>query len=285
MASFRVHDTHLGVDIEPTQKTRHGSWSDKHARPSFHQALNLLRGMGFEVTNDERYRSIRKSHLFGVHASGLRFYAEVYPRGWRIEFYQNIVHENPNGGRYDFSKLRKMPYLIRLRFWLCLRRVIALLRSFGMEDHTTPERGDFCALDMIRWHITVDNRWHFKGGDPLVDWRPDSPYNMKDRDGKTIEPGQVKWFYSSWNPRGALMRGRVYYNLNNMWWVVLNERDYTNLASHELFDWTPETPRRRPLNPEQLRKKLEQEQCIAVKAANYERAIVLRDLLKREVAA
>ncbi len=45
-----------------------------------------------------------KSHFVGRRGD-LEFYAERYPRGFRIEFFQNVNFENPNGGRYDFEKI------------------------------------------------------------------------------------------------------------------------------------------------------------------------------------
>jgi hypothetical protein len=62
-------------------------------------------------------------------------------------------------------------------------------------------------------------------------------YNNKDRDKKFIYNGQIKYF-RHWN--GSLMRGKVYHNINNMWWVILNAYEYTNIADFELFDPTPE---------------------------------------------
>jgi hypothetical protein len=62
--------------------------------------------------------------------------------------------------------------------------------------------------------------------------------NAVDRDGKVIKNGQVKYFRHYWS--GRLMRGEAIYNINNMWWVVMNETSATNIAAYELFDPTPE---------------------------------------------
>jgi hypothetical protein len=52
-----------------------------------------------------------------------------------------------------------------------------------------------------------------------------------------IENGQVKYFRDY---HGYLCRGVVFHNINNMWWVKLNEFNYTNIADFRLFDPTPE---------------------------------------------
>lgn len=43
------------------------------------------------------------------------------------------------------------------------------------------------------------------------------------------------------------MRGTVYHNINNMWWVVINDFSYTNNACFELFNIDTEENRQRKL--------------------------------------
>ena len=68
-----------------------------------------------------------------------RFVAAKYPNGFEIVFFQNVIHKNPHGGRYDFDKLKKMPYLIRLQYTRYMRMVVDTLKSLvEVKDKTYP---------------------------------------------------------------------------------------------------------------------------------------------------
>lgn len=91
--------------------------------------MNFLQECGFKVTKDPRieanYKCLSKDHRYGKKGS-LEFKAERYPAGFKINFFQNVEFKNPNGGEYDFDKLEKMPYLVKLSM---MQRSIKLLLS------------------------------------------------------------------------------------------------------------------------------------------------------------
>ncbi|WP_046868810.1 hypothetical protein [Microvirga massiliensis] len=103
----------------------------------FNRLNGRLRQASFTVGRDEtihrNHRPISKYHTAGRHGD-LQFVAEVYPVGCRFEFYQTLVSEHPNGGRYDFRKFRLMPYLVRKRFELTLRQLRELLLEWGFVE-------------------------------------------------------------------------------------------------------------------------------------------------------
>lgn len=53
---------------------------------------------------------------------------------------------------------------------------------------------------------------------------------------KTIRNGEIKYFRGR---NGYLYRGRVYHDLNNMWWVIINKFEVKRVAAFELFDLAP----------------------------------------------
>ena len=57
--------------------------------------------------------------------------------------------------------------------------------------------------------------------------------NGTDRDGNTLRNGETKYF-RDWS--GYLLRGKVYHNINNMWWVLLADGKVRNVACFDLFD-------------------------------------------------
>ena len=103
-----------------------------HHYALLHRVFNMLRNEGFEIEKDKNVpKIIRKSHFVGRRGD-LEFYAERYPRGFRIEFFQNVNFENPNGGRYDFEKFQKMPYLIRLQYIKYMNKIVRIMNQ--LED-------------------------------------------------------------------------------------------------------------------------------------------------------
>ena len=137
--NYRIHDTTIYYRNN-TVKVPKGADSWRFKYPHFgtlHRIFNMLRAEGFTIENDaEVAKCIRDDYYIGRRGD-LELYAHRYPAGFEIIFFQNIVIENQNGGRYDFDKFQKMPYMIRLRFIKYRDKIIALLKSVeDLEDDT-----------------------------------------------------------------------------------------------------------------------------------------------------
>ena len=90
-----------------------------------------------------------------------------------------------------------------------------------------------------------------------------------------MREGETRWAY---NYDGHLTRGTAYYNLNNMWFLANSRGQYLcNLSCGNLFAWRPGLPRRRKDGKGRLKGEL----ANAITAQNFERAIILRDIIKR----
>jgi len=169
-----------------------------------------------------------------------------------------------------FDKLRKMPYLRRLAFFWIRNNILALLGRLGF----TIRQGNEGLSPMDR--ILKDRResWHWKPGINHADGQPD--YNVQDADKVRLQDGDVRYF---WSPNGRLCRGRAYYNLNNMWWVITSGGDLHNEAAWRLFSYdAARHGRKLSLDPlvrisAALRHAVEQQQ--------YERAAKIRDAIAR----
>lgn len=85
------------------------------------------------------------------------------------------------------------------------------------------------------WHKPDTKDENFKLS--LWDGTTVEDYNNRDRDKKIIYNGEIKYFY---NYYGCLCKGKVYHNINNMWWVICNDKLYYNKAAFDLFDLTEE---------------------------------------------
>lgn len=249
------------------------------------RVFELLRHRGFTIQTDQRiakqYPSLADTHWEGSKGE-LLFKAQIYPAGFSIEFYQEVNTKNPNGGFYDFEKFEMMPYLIRCEFLLARKYICKLIESEGYENDANPEFKN--ALENVMYRIK--SCCHYKEGKELPDYEIPS-YNAKDRDGKQLRNGQVKYFYDY---KGRLMRGTVYHNINNMWWVVLNKFQFSNIGAYQFFDIVPGNfPERRIQNkkmPQRIKANNLREKFIELgfsyKKLNEEHINKLRSLLTKE---
>ncbi|MFL1672597.1 hypothetical protein [Paenibacillus dendritiformis] len=209
---FNVRNTSLSV------------WQDSNqSHPTLTKVFELLKERGFIIENDPKVdKLIRKDYFIGKKGE-LKFHSHRYPRGFEIEFYQDVNFKNPHGGRYDFNKYQMMPYLIKKQFDLEMNYIKELLILLGYEDTSKPSFKN--AMDEVMYILNSPDRH----------WRNEkvAKYNAMDKDGKLVENGQIKYFRDQ---KGVLQRGIVYHNINNTWWVVVNKDVFRNLACFELFD-------------------------------------------------
>ncbi|MCP3778766.1 MULTISPECIES: hypothetical protein [Paenibacillus] len=202
------------------------------SHPTFLRMLDMMRNRGFVIGSDPRidrdYSILSKDHFAG-NKGELLFVGEKYNCGAKLEFYQEINVENPNGGRYDFNKFEKMSYLLQKRFLVEVRYMEQFLLEEGFTCDSKP---------VLK--TSYDKVFH-ELNSPSRHWSSENlpDYNALDKDGIRINNGEVKYFRGR---KGTLMRGTVYHNINNMWWVIVNKDHYTNLAAFELFnlDTVPE---------------------------------------------
>lgn len=264
---FYIHDASLSV------------WhQDKDSNRKLHKALKgVLYKNGFKITRDPRiykqYRSISKYHNYGSKAE-LEFKSHCYPAGLTISFYQSIVTVNKNGGEYDFDKLDKMSYLMQLRWKIAINKLSEYLEMQGYEDVTKPNPIND-AMGFIEYQREAVRDFH--GANYYNTPKPD--YNSLDKDKNKLIDGQIKYYRDR---KGYLMRGAIYHDLNNVWWVYVNKYNYTKKASFEFFDCSPKEEQRKLYKQSKRIRNINGLKNKAVNEEDYERAIILRNILKRE---
>ncbi len=69
-----------------------------------HKLLNFMKSRGWHIENDKKVARCIRNDYWNGKKKDLEFRLHRYPRGFSFEFFQNIVYENPHGGRYDFDK-------------------------------------------------------------------------------------------------------------------------------------------------------------------------------------
>ncbi|SHO50161.1 hypothetical protein [Anaerocolumna xylanovorans] len=237
---YRIYDTGIQY-TNNTERNPGGLWRGHKFRHygTQHHIFNMLRDEGFQISKDSKVHRIIRSNYFIGKRGDLEFYAEQFPNGFKIEFFQNINFENPCGGRYDFRKFQKMPFLIRLQYIKYMNKIVYLLNILeDLED----ESCKYYKLAEDKIKAAYVREWHHEQKDMNfnlsdTDGQTQESYNGRDRDKKTLHNGDIKYF-RHWD--GRIYRGKVYHNINNMWWVILNKYERTNIASFELFDLTPD---------------------------------------------
>jgi hypothetical protein len=180
-----------------------------------------------------------------------------------------------------------MPYLVRIEMERTRRRIRDYLCGV-MEGYTFDDKPrsiyrkplERTAMEVIQQRYAES--CHFKGdwakqveiygGESLIGCFNS---NRESADGVLLEHGQRVYFFD-WH--GRICTGTALYNINNMWWVITGKYDYSNEACFHLYANLPENFRVKR-NSKRRRNRLEGLLADAVKAMNFERASVLRDIL------
>ncbi len=262
----RFVDTHIGF------------WQDNAKDPSFRTdvyggLIRLLRQRGWTISADpdvhRHHRCISPDHRLGrrgalrcsIQVCGRHVEVNVWAETWPVC--------NRNGQRYDFGKLDRFDYLDRQRFILERRYIVAWLRTIAPVSVFEPARR-MSALERIRHGY--DTSWHTKTELGRPDWGQNC--NRTSGDGALLEHDQDVWVRSD---TGRWLRGRAFYNLNSMWWVVAGG-ELHNKSCGELFVARPSDLREK-LNRRRRRARLEGELAKAIVERRYQRAELLDRIL------
>ena len=248
---------------------------------------NHFKRRGFKVGRDEKmfeeYPLIAKGYKRGF-KNDLEFKSETSRTGFVFEFYQNLVFENPHGGEFDFDKYEKMPYRLKLTYRNEMLRLAKFLESKDVEVFIEKPLTDIEAIikkNQTNTHIHGENinclddiRVYMESESSNYDRN----YNSKDKNGKQITCGETKYFYDCYTKR--LSKGVVYHNINNMWWVLVHGKS-CNIASFDLFDFSPDTPLRQKLSKEAQINRMEKQLKILESKRLYEKCIQLNKSIQK----
>lgn len=253
------------------------AWERQFKHDVFKRIIQTLKRLGWTV-QPQTY--IRTGHNARFCQKGdLKGDLSICGRHIEFQMFQsvNCPTRPDHEGRYEWNKEAAMPYVIRLEMERTRRRIRDyLLNVFTGYTFDTKRRLfrnkplQSTALQCIRRHY--DESWHFKGD---LSKYTISDYNRKSAEGAMLEHGQRVWFADH---KGRICEGTAFYNINNMWWVVTGKYDYTNVASFDIYTRPPENIRVKR-NERLRRKRLEELLAEATKSMNFERAVLLRDLL------
>lgn len=284
LGTINFFETHIGA----WEEVKPDAFIHTPMYERFRSVLARLRDhRGFRIHQDTSVdRLIRRGYYLG-RKGDLEFRAEAAGRTFHIEFFQNVVVENPNGGLYDFQKFKRMPRAMQLACAVEMSHVLRKLTELGYILEGTRQgstRTD--PLSVLR---------HAQGrtddGDPLAqfnrqwnfesDWKHGGRFERdesgwptvkavccgapKDRDGQPLVSGEVMYCRHA----GRLYRG-VARPMPNDEWTLISNGDSIIVQARDLFRCNNPADEPRRLVPKQF-DRVRAELRKAVKAGSYRR--------------
>lgn len=256
--SFWIHDATFCVSIEKAEESR----------DVFLGAMRRLSRKGYCVTRDPRiekdYKCLSPTHrrISRETPSGLlQCDAQFYPAGMKFECYQDVVFENPNGGRYDFRKVSKMPFLIRMRW----KHLMGLLREYFVSKGFGERENRRAGGTPLEQFNAGWNYWH--NGKESVRFKRDETgwpdaselqhWQQLSADRVQITQGVLAY---SKTHRHRWVCGRLYGGINGMWLMydAKNNVIENHNASHYYLT-PPASMRGRHVDPKKAMDRLESE--------------------------
>lgn len=262
--SFREYDADLGLWLDDPR--------DPMVRKARDAVVRLLRARGWSIGLDphtlKHFRAISKDHHRGKHPGGLEVKIGASGRHLEIKFFQNVANvENRSGGEYDFDRWQRMPYLIRLRYEAEVRAIARAIADLGLPDLVRVRR------QITRVERILDDRVDSCHGRY---WERDgAAYNVRSADGGTMIEGAVGYVRQG----GRWVKGTIMIGLNNCHALALPDGRTAFAPNHDTRLTPPERLQGRQFDAEFVESRLRRLKEAAIKAEQFERAAVLRDLL------
>lgn len=255
-------DTHFSIQSEKPEGNRE----------LFLMACSLMKSIGFKVETSSRlvgdFKSLSYYYKQGSYQN-LGFEAHYYPAGLSLEFFPL----KENGERnYERSDINKLSYLVQKKLEYSLEKLSLFFED--LKEHNLKRK-----VEILEWHNrpNLSNLTKEQAIKKIKAYpQPDigASYNRTDKDKVNLENGMIRYAY---NYQNILIRGEVYHNINNMWWIVTKD-NYYNICCHDLFSYKPEIPVKKVNRLAKLKAELSK----ALSEENYERCSTLRDLIKEE---
>jgi hypothetical protein len=293
--TVHFHDASLavweeGLHPQMTWEQRE-TWERQFKRDVFARIVQTLNRLGWTV-GPQHYIFTRNNARF-CQKGDLK--GDLLVSGRHIEFKMfqsvNCPTRADHEGRYESNKEACMPYVVRLEMQRTRNRIRDYLCNVfsGYAFQPPPLRSpnpDPLAYFNDSWDGEHEKRrgvHRFKrGADGWPDRSEVCDRARTDGDGAQMDHGDVRW---ARDRKGRLLRGRVYGGINEMWMLVYGpgERDCTHQHARSFFTYRHgETPIKQ-LPEREHHKRLTRELDKAVKAMQFERAAVLRDILHPKV--
>jgi hypothetical protein len=214
----------------------HNVISDR-CRQIWKAMLKILRKMGFRTYIKKEFRwqfeCLVEFNLWGSYHQ-LKFRTEIYPAGFSIEFYQDLYHE--------IEQYKKMPPDQQKLFEQAIKLILdGLSKTFSLRMYDQsdlqipPLTAEEHIIKHIRERVSECANYHSLADIANSINEYDQQSGIK---GDILHCGETRRI-RKYNTSQDFI-GIIYYNLNNMWWVIESKYRYHNVANFEIFELAPQ---------------------------------------------
>lgn len=246
----------------------------------FKKINNKLKSIGFSVNIEERYKteykSLKKYNRY-LKRDWLECKAEFSRNNVKYEFYQNIhtADRKKGDGYYCFDKYQIMDYKQQVVF----RSITLFLKKYLEKTCIVKTEKD----EDFDWHGYVEvKREDQLPGKKIMDLVgkdfEDRYSEGQDKDGKPLKAGDFKLCYDY---NGFLIQGKMYNRCGSYKFMVHNDKTYSIVAPRDTFDFIPGLNLPKKLSNKR-ESRLRQLLSESIKKENFEKCIILRDILNKE---
>lgn len=255
------------------------AWERQFKRDVFARIVQTLHRIGWTVgpwDKADQYKAIALGHRT-CSKGDLKGELDVSGRCIKFEMWQDVTPpENSNGGRYDFGKEARMPYLLRIEMERTRRRIrdylLNVLTDYEFKP-SAPKLGINGATAIeVAAHARRTSCHYVEALDRANISNKEQGFSA---DGVALENGSKVFAFDS---AGRVICGTAFYSLNGNWQIVTGRYGLTYAWHTGVYAECPGDPRVKR-NSDHRRRRLEGELAKAIKAMNFERAAVLRDIL------
>lgn len=277
------HDACINIWEEPECRVL-GEWERKFKKDVFLRMAQQLRRLGWrtEVPADmvKTYgRSFAESHRY-CRKGDLQGFLDLSGRCIKFEMWQDVANiEHPSGGRYEFNKEQRMPYLLRLEMQRTRNRIrdylCSVFAGYGFKDNgpntQRPGPGGPTALEWVDRAMRSSGHYVEELGHARISME----CSARSADGDTITHGSRVFTIDS---KGRFVTGTAYYDLNQSWYVVTGKYGVMCSQASKIYLHNPGCLRVKR-NERLRRSRLESALSKAIKAMHFKRAQVLKEIL------
>ena len=278
-------DASLNIWEEPNRRgvAQWDEWGKLFRKQVFKRVIQQLNRLGWSVGEWDKaddYRCIAHNHR-SCQKGDLKAELDLSGRTIGFKMWQDVANitREDGLGRYEFDKETRMPYLIHLEMQRTRNRLRAYLcnvfAGYEFKDNSPntrrPGPGSLTALEWVGRQIRSSG--HF------VDELGHAPIRMecnaRSAEGETITHGARVYTIDS---KGRVITGDAYYQLNQSWYVISGIYGVQVSQASEIYLHNPGCLRVKR-NERLRRQRLESEMAKAIKAMDFKRAQVLKDVL------
>jgi hypothetical protein len=219
-----IHDSSVRADVDGGEPA---------SELLFKGVIRKLKQRGFTVGKDPRiereHKILSRWHreaTYQTKQGTLYISMHFFPRGVEFKAWQNVNHVNPHGGKYDFDKLAKMPYLIRMACLKFQSVAVDYITSQGLALRPQRRRYQDDPLGAFNdcWEASRFKRDEsgWPDASELRSWK------QIDANGVPMTQGSFRYVL---NYDGRWWKVRVYGGINGMWLGVCKDAIVNRNAS------------------------------------------------------